>query len=172
MVLGAIGLFLLIRRYGETLSAPEPVVPGRFIAGAGAGTEDVLLHLLIALTAVVIAGRLLGRLFTAISQPPVIGEVIGGMLLGPSLLGAIAPEAYLFILPPSVVPFLGIVAQLGVVLYMFLPAFFCVRGNAHGDRAALRVGALARVRSHHPRRHFGQGRRYAAGRPSVRPELA
>ena len=74
----------------------------------------------IALTAVVIVGRLLGRLFATIGQPPVIGEVIGGVLLGPSLLGAVAPAAYLFILPPSVVPFLGIVAQLGVVLYMFL----------------------------------------------------
>ena len=120
MVLGAFGLFLLVRRYGETLSAPEPAVPGRIIANARAGTEDILFHLLVALTAVVVVGRLLGRLFTAMGQPPVIGEVIGGVLLGPSLLGAIAPQAYLFILPPSVVPFLGIVAQLGVLLYMFL----------------------------------------------------
>jgi Kef-type K+ transport system membrane component KefB len=120
MILGAIGLFLLVRRYGDTLSAPALSAPGRTISGAGPGTGDVLLHLLIALTAVVIVGRLLGRLFVAIGQPPVIGEVIGGVLLGPSLLGAIAPGAYLFILPPSVVPFLGIVAQLGVVLYMFL----------------------------------------------------
>jgi K+:H+ antiporter len=118
MVLGAIGLFLLVRRYGETLSAPAPSVPGRIIANAG--TEDVFFHLLIALAAVIFAGRLLGRLFTAIGQPPVIGEVIAGVLLGPSLLGAVAPEAYLFILPTSVVPSLGIVAQLGVVLYMFL----------------------------------------------------
>ena len=120
MVLGAVGLFLLVRRYGEALSAPARSVPGRMISGAGPGTEDVFLHLLVALTAVVIVGRLLGRLLAAIGQPPVLGEVIGGVLLGPSLLGAIAPEAYLFILPPSVVPFLGIVAQLGVVLYMFL----------------------------------------------------
>ena len=61
MIFGAIGLFLLVRRYGETLSAPAPSVPGGLISGAGPGTEDVLLHLLIALTAVVIVGRLLGR---------------------------------------------------------------------------------------------------------------
>jgi Kef-type K+ transport system membrane component KefB len=134
MVLGSIVLFLVVRSYGEALTAPPPPAGRLPINGAG-GSEDVFLHLLIALTAVVIVGRLLGRLFAAIDQPPVIGEVIGGVLIGPSLLGAIAPDAYLFILPPSVVPFLGIVAQLGVVLYMFLvgldlnPAL--LRGQVH-----------------------------------------
>src|SRR5262249_17963567 len=50
-------------------------------------------------------------------QPPVIGEVLAGILLGPSLLGA---EVSAWILPPSVAPYLGVVAQLGVILYMFL----------------------------------------------------
>ena len=49
-----------------------------------------------------------------------IGEVVAGILLGPSLLGHIAPVAYAFILPPSVAPSLGLLSQLGVVLYMFL----------------------------------------------------
>ena len=85
-----------------------------------ASTSNLLVHLLIALTAVMIAGRLVGALFTRLGQPPVIGEVIGGILLGPSLLGWLWPSAYAFILPTSVVPTLGAVAQLGVVLYMFL----------------------------------------------------
>ena len=51
---------------------------------------DVLWHLLLALTAVVIVGRLLGRLFSLIGQPPVIGEVVAGILLGPSLLGLVS----------------------------------------------------------------------------------
>ena len=84
---------------------------------AGAG---VLLPLLIALTAVIVTGRLLGRAFAAIGQPPVIGEVIAGVVLGPSVLGALWPAAGAFILPPSVAPSLGVVAQLGVILYMFL----------------------------------------------------
>ena len=56
----------------------------------------------------------------AVGQPPVIGEVLSGILLGPSLLGAIAPgvEAYLF--PASARPALGVIAQLGVILYMFV----------------------------------------------------
>jgi Kef-type K+ transport system membrane component KefB len=83
-------------------------------------TPDALWHLLLALAAVVIAGRFLGALFRLIGQPPVIGEVVAGILLGPSLLGSVAPDAYAFLLPPSVAPSLGLLSQLGVVLYMFL----------------------------------------------------
>ena len=80
----------------------------------------MLLHLLAALAAVVLLGRLLSRLFRVIHQPPVIGEVVAGIMLGPSLLGSIWPEAYAFILPASVAPSLGLLSQLGVILYMFL----------------------------------------------------
>ena len=68
----------------------------------------------------VVVGRLLGRVFRAIGQPAVIGEVVGGIVLGPSLLGQIAPGLSQFILPLTVAPFLGVIAQLGVILYMFL----------------------------------------------------
>ena len=81
---------------------------------------DLLWHLLLALAAVVITGRLLGTLFRFIGQPPVIGEVVAGILLGPSFLGAISHDTYTFVLPASVAPGLGLIAQLGVVLYMFL----------------------------------------------------
>ncbi len=80
----------------------------------------MLLDLLTALTAVVLLGRLLGRLFAALGQPPVIGEVVAGIVLGPSLLGWIAPSLYAFVLPPAVMPSLSVLANLGVVLYMFL----------------------------------------------------
>src|SRR5215212_962309 len=81
---------------------------------------NLLAHLLLALAAVVITGRVLGRLFRLVGQPPVIGEVVAGIALGPSLLGALSPEAYLFLLPPAVAPSLGLLSQLGVALYMFL----------------------------------------------------
>ena len=84
------------------------------------GKPDALVHVLVALTAVLVMGRLLGPLFRGTGQPPVIGEVVGGILLGPSLLGRVWPEAAAVVLPPSVAPFLGVIAQLGVILYMFL----------------------------------------------------
>ncbi|HYV38613.1 MAG TPA: cation:proton antiporter [Gemmataceae bacterium] len=78
---------------------------------------DILPHLLLALAAVIVVGRLLAKLFAYIGQPPVIGEVVAGILLGPSLLGS---ELSGKVLPVAVAPYLGALAQLGVVLYMFL----------------------------------------------------
>ena len=80
----------------------------------------MLPSLLLALAAVVLVGRLLGVLFRRAGQPPVIGEVVGGILLGPSLLGLISPATYRFLLPSEIAPLLSVVAQIGVIIYMFL----------------------------------------------------
>src|SRR5439155_20671374 len=120
LVAAAVGLFLVIRRYGETLSAPARASLPAEAAGAAFAAPFALVHVLLALAAVVALGRILGRLFAAIRQPPIIGEVIAGILLGPSLLGRLAPGASAYILPPAVAPYLNLVAQLGIVLYMFV----------------------------------------------------
>jgi K+:H+ antiporter len=139
LLLAAIAVFFVIRGYGESLVAPASGAHALAKASAANGPPDILWHLLIALTVVVIAGRLLGRLFSLFGQPPVIGEVIGGILLGPSLLGQISPEAYVYILPASVAPYLGMVAQLGVILYMFLVGLELnpdlLRGQVHATVA-------------------------------------
>jgi K+:H+ antiporter len=139
MVGGAVGIFLLVRHFGEGLAAPPPPLPAPVVAAPGALSGNITLHLLLALAVVVIVGRLLGRLFAAVGQPPVIGEVVGGLLLGPSLLGVIAPSAYAFLFPASIVPLLGMVAQLGVVLYMFLVGLDLdsnlLRGQVHATVA-------------------------------------
>lgn len=71
---------------------------------------------LLALAAVLGLGRLLGRLLRHLGQPPVIGEVLAGILLGPSLIG---PEWAARILPAESAPPLRAIAMLGMVLYMF-----------------------------------------------------
>ena len=53
-------------------------------------------------------------------QPQVIGEMIAGVVLGPSLLGALAPDIQTFLFPPDSKPALYVIAQLGIGLYMFL----------------------------------------------------
>jgi Kef-type K+ transport system membrane component KefB len=116
MVVGAIAAFLLIRAWGETLVAP-PAVGVVGVHGGGAVGGDTLFRVLVALLAVMVTGQILGRVFSHLGQPPVIGEVIAGILLGPSLIGE---AASVLILPPSVAPFLGVIAQLGVILYMFI----------------------------------------------------
>jgi Kef-type K+ transport system membrane component KefB len=120
MVVAAVALFLVIDACGGKLTAPEPEALDRKNLGPVAGPPDALVHVLVALTAVLITGRLLGLLFRYIGQPPVIGEVVAGILLGPSLLGQVWPEAAAFVLPSSVAPYLGVISQLGVILYMFL----------------------------------------------------
>lgn len=80
----------------------------------------MLLSVLLALTVIMLTARLVGALFAKLGQPAVIGEVVGGIMLGPSLLGRIWPEAAAALLPAEAAPFLGVIAQLGVILYMFL----------------------------------------------------
>lgn len=115
MVLFTIAAFLLIRSYGEGLVAPAPAKAGPAVTAIR--ESGIFLRVLIALAAIIVTGKVLAKVFAYVSQPPVIGEVVAGILLGPSLLG---PKLSALVLPPAVAPFLGVIAQLGVVLYMFL----------------------------------------------------
>lgn len=116
----AVGAFFLIRSYGESLAAPPPEPGTAAGIGAATGKGHALFHVLLALVAVIALGRLLGKAFTYVGQPPVIGEVVAGILLGPSLLGRISPGAMDALLPKDAAPHLGIIAQLGAILYMFI----------------------------------------------------
>ena len=117
MVAVAAVVFFLIRTAGDSLVAPGGGAPPLPAAGQSINT---LFHALLALAVIVVTARVVGELFGLIGQPAVIGEVIGGIMLGPSLLGRVAPDLYAQLLPVSVTPFLGIYAQLGVILYLFL----------------------------------------------------
>jgi Kef-type K+ transport system membrane component KefB len=119
MVTGAIGVFLAVRWVGEPLSTTEEIAVKPASEAAVSNRSEALLHMLFALVAVVAAGQLAARIFVWLRQPPVIGEVMAGIALGPSLLGAVSPAASDAILPDDVAPYLAVVAQLGVILYMF-----------------------------------------------------
>ena len=117
----SVGGFLLIRRQGLDLVAPPPAA-GADLFGVATATAkvDVLLHVLLALAVIIVVARGLGALFSRIRQPAVIGEVIAGIILGPSLLGRVWPNASAFLLPVAVAPFLSVLSQVGVLLYMFM----------------------------------------------------
>lgn len=110
--------YYFINAYGNKIFAKT--VTSAVNTELGATHFNNLLHFLLALAVVIATARIMGRVFSIFHQPTVIGEVIGGILLGPSLLGRYAPEVYNYILPKSVSPIMGIIAQLGVILYMFL----------------------------------------------------
>ncbi len=79
-----------------------------------------LFELLLALATIVLAIRFCGAVARRLGQPPVVGELIGGILLGPSLFGRLAPELSAALLPSSTRPLLSLIGSLGVVMYMFL----------------------------------------------------
>jgi Kef-type K+ transport system membrane component KefB len=70
---------------------------------------------------VVIGGsRLVGWIFRSIDQPLVIGEIVAGIALGPSLLGWLAPDLSALLFPASAIPFLNVLSQIGLIFFMFL----------------------------------------------------
>jgi Kef-type K+ transport system membrane component KefB len=76
--------------------------------------------LLMQLIVIVAATRLVGGLVRQIGQPSVVGEMLAGIFLGPSLLGMIWPDSQTLLFPSSSMPALRLLSEIGVVLYMFL----------------------------------------------------
>ncbi len=76
--------------------------------------------LLLQLVVIVLVARLVGRLFLKLGQPPVMGEIVAGILLGPSLLGLVSPTTMAFLFPASSLEILKLLSQIGVALFMFV----------------------------------------------------
>ena len=74
-------------------------------------------YVLFDVSLIVVLARLLGSAMVRIGQPRVVGEILAGILLGPTLLGANLSH---FLAPPQVRPILGAIATLGLILFMFL----------------------------------------------------
>lgn len=74
----------------------------------------------LAIALIIVLARLLGRLAVAVGQPPVVGEIAAGIALGPSLLGLLPGELDTRLFSPEILPELNTLAQLGLVLFMFI----------------------------------------------------
>ena len=75
--------------------------------------------LIIQLLVIVLATQSVGAFATLVRQPSVIGEIAAGVLLGPSVVGALWPSAYAFLFPSSSLDILRLLSQVGVILFMF-----------------------------------------------------
>ncbi|MFF4710752.1 cation:proton antiporter [Streptomyces eurythermus] len=109
-------------------------------------TETV--RLLAALTTVCVVAHGCGFLFAALRQPPVIGEIVGGILLGPSFLGLFAPGAVSALFPTSgpVAHGLDALHQLGQLLLLFLAgAELRVRAGGRERRTGAAVATAGLV---------------------------
>jgi Kef-type K+ transport system membrane component KefB len=79
-----------------------------------------LVLLLLQIAVILAVCRLLHEGCERIGQPPVIGEIIAGLLLGPSFFGWLAPGLFARLFPPASLPALNALSQIGLVLFMFL----------------------------------------------------
>jgi Kef-type K+ transport system membrane component KefB len=124
-VAASVVVFLLIERAGLTLTATsdagaQAARPAMNAPASMPSSGSTVMHVLLALAVIVLATNLVGALFRRLRQPQVMGEVVAGILLGPSFLGWLAPQVASRLITGDVVPYLSVISQIGVVLYMFL----------------------------------------------------
>ncbi len=103
------------------ISASPPTATVEQLTAAKQRTADqTVVAFFIAIVIVMLFARLLGSLMPRIGQPQVMGEVLAGILLGPSLFGIIAPQLQAKVFAADIVPIIGVTANLGLIFYMFL----------------------------------------------------
>lgn len=117
MLLVGLGFLRLIFHVGEGLH-PSELAPSGFGTGQHPESADAA-DLLLALGAIMTTSQLMGWVARRLGQPTVMGEVLGGLMLGPSLLGWLAPDVQGAFFPHSVFGPLTSLARIGVILYMF-----------------------------------------------------
>ncbi len=137
LILFALGMFLAVER-GSTLHAPrstfhatsDPSPALQPSSGVGPSAsllanlrqnfEDPLTRLFVQLILIVLATRVCGSLMRRVGQPAVIGEMIAGILLGPSLFGWLWPGFFEGVFGPTSLGTLRMLSQIGVCLFMFV----------------------------------------------------
>jgi Kef-type K+ transport system membrane component KefB len=82
--------------------------------------HDPLSLLLVQLIIIVVLARVFGSLFVRIGQPAVIGEMVAGIVLGPSLAGTLFPGFFHFVFAADSLGSLRMLSQVGVILFMFV----------------------------------------------------
>ena len=103
-----------------TLSPAGEASPWQsFVSSVRAHAASDIGMLLSQLVVILLVVRVVGWLFARLHQPTVIGEILAGILLGPSLLGAVWPEAMETLFPAHSLGNLELLSQFGLILFMF-----------------------------------------------------
>lgn len=106
-----------------------------------------LLTLILQIAVVLFVARAVGWLFRKIHQPQVVGEMAAGIILGPSLLGWVAPGVSAALFPPESLGYLNILSQVGLLFFMFLVGIEfdpkLLRGRGHAVVVTSHVSIIA-----------------------------
>ena len=122
LLVGAPVLILMaVLRTGAQLAAPVAMHDTtNGVSSPKSGATPDLFVLVAQIALIILASRAVGFLFQKLSQPQVIGEMLAGIMLGPSLLGWLTPGVSAALFPASSLGTLNAISQLGLVIYMFL----------------------------------------------------
>jgi len=91
-----------------------------FLSSMSLNLHHPLAILLAQIITIIIVARFFGWIFRKIGQPTVIGEIIAGIFLGPSLVGMYFPEFSLVLFPIASLGNLQFLSQIGLILFMFV----------------------------------------------------
>lgn len=113
---------------GQTLEVGEKIILktntgstwDNFVEAFQTNLHHPLALLLSQIVTIILAARLLGWICIKIKQPSVIGEMIAGIILGPSLLGMYFPEFSAFLFPKESLGNLQFLSQIGLILFMYI----------------------------------------------------
>jgi Kef-type K+ transport system membrane component KefB len=101
------------------LTPAHPAAQAGAAAPAAQSPVQLLWRLFLAVAVIVALARICGLLARRVGQPPVLGEMVAGLILGPTLLSTLAPGVIHALLPAAVLPNLSIVSQAGLMIFMF-----------------------------------------------------
>lgn len=94
--------------------------PTTFLAATTDKNLELVLRVLPAVVIILAASAVCGRLALWVKQPRVLGEMVAGVLLGPTLFGALFPGAQKAVFTSEVKPVLYVLSTIGLTLFMFL----------------------------------------------------
>ncbi|MEJ5104722.1 cation:proton antiporter [Chryseobacterium sp. MYb328] len=114
---------------GKTLEVGENITPSKaagstmwenFVDSFLINLHHPLALLLAQIVTIILVAKLFGWICIKLKQPSVIGEMIAGIVLGPSLFGLYFPELSAFIFPKESLPNLQFLSQIGLILFMYI----------------------------------------------------
>ncbi len=115
-------------------------------SAVGAGAEEITLHLLYQLIVILVATRIVTWIVRRMRQTDVSGEILAGLLLGPSLLGAVFPGFMHWLFDPSTSTIFAGLAQIGLIFLMFqIGLEFEFNRHLAGDRRSIAVISLVGI---------------------------
>lgn len=91
-----------------------------FISSLSNNLTEKVSMLLLQMVSILLFARVMGFIFSKLGQPTVIGEILAGIVLGPSVLGNFFPDAFSFLFSPGSLDSIYIISQIGLVLFMFI----------------------------------------------------